>query len=179
MHLHTAAGRGGREVGGGSTTRHGIAHLHGKQICRAHSVEVRTCHCKFKCSQSTSWPGQGARKRGMSADAGALGLMIVMGTKANTSWKMHVPSYVLWLVEFRCSASALSGKLQAAKAPVKLIKNVGSDRGLQLQLQRQLQCDCDQSWGLFSDSCAGDNVSSSSRGKGAGRRGGAAGQAER
>lgn len=50
---------------------------------------------------------------------------------------MHVPSYVLWLVEFRCSASALSGsvrlctplKLQAAKAPVKLIKNVGSDGG--------------------------------------------------
>lgn len=97
------------EEGEKAASHHGSAHLHGKQICRAHSVEVRTCHCKFKCSQSTSWPGQGWSEGWVLMPGLSLGLMIVMGTKANTSWKMHVPSYVLWLVEFRCSASALSG----------------------------------------------------------------------
>lgn len=51
----------------GTGAGHARAQLHGKQICPALTqFEVRTCHCKFKCSQSTelTWPGAAAAAAG-------------------------------------------------------------------------------------------------------------------
>lgn len=66
--LQAEQGKGrGKGKGKEAASRHGSAHLHGKQICRAHSVEVRTC---VIVSSSVARARADLAGEGMSVDVG-------------------------------------------------------------------------------------------------------------